>query len=883
MYKSIYSLYTLTASLIVLVAIVGINSCTSLNKKGKGTEIPVASLPKMKVGDSWEWKVIGGVYDCQGIVKFKSVVVSVNKRDASFVVESSCDRNKILEYFNSKYNREKVISLETGERILFSCILPPLLLDFPLFVGKRWEEQGECKSIAGFGVISIVSSYMVDKYETVTTDLGNYKAYKIVRLFSPSSRSRTHQTTYWYSPELKNIIKTDHKIDTKNSPLIQIRDIRGAEIISCKIPDFDSTSPVIEILSPEIELDTDFIEPSTKNLKGVVKDKHKIMWLKINGEEINLNRSGGFYYQIPSSIPNDVVELTASDAFGNIASRSIQFRKYFSANEKLEDNHLKQKLASLVKEKRELEERLKNESEVKEQLEASLAEREMAFKKQKAIVTSLYEKERQLKDKLFLLNQTNIESDDKKKEIEFLKRKSEEINNKLRKKQYETASSLNEAQKKLVKILETKSILEEDAENLRKKEVRLRNEVNNLKVMAEKTRQEAKNSKEELVLVRKREDQLNKQLEELKKRISRGMAPVVVISQPKKGVITTFPSISLHLIVVDDKAIEDIVVSVNGIPVNLDTKRGIKITGIKKDRLSNKIDIVEKIQLQYGQNTILVSAKDTEGMKTEEAVDVFREKEQGNIFGIVIGINEYQNTRNLKYAVNDALSFKSYLKDYIGIPEKNVFSLIDQEATRVRVQSLLGTQLKKKVGYDDTVIIFYAGHGGVETDPANPDGDGYEKYLLPHDADLSDLYSTSISMKEIKTIFQRIRSERLIFIADTCYSGASGGRTMLAGKTRATLSEKFFERVSKGKGRVIISSCSANEISKEDDNLKHGLFTFYMLKGLKGEADYDEDGIITVSELFGFVSQEVPKASGQDQHPVMKGEIKGELVIGYTK
>jgi uncharacterized caspase-like protein len=138
-------------------------------------------------------------------------------------------------------------------------------------------------------------------------------------------------------------------------------------------------------------------------------------------------------------------------------------------------------------------------------------------------------------------------------------------------------------------------------------------------------------------------------------------------------------------------------------------------------------------------------------------------------------------------------------------------------------------------------------------------------------------------MNDIRTIFTRIRAERLIFIADTCYSGASGGRSMVASKTRANLSDKFYERIAKGKGRVIISSCSANEVSKEDDNLQHGIFSYYMLEGLKGRTDQDGDGIITVSELFSYISRKVPQASGQDQHPVKKGETEGELVIGRVK
>jgi hypothetical protein len=361
------------------------------------------------------------------------------------------------------------------------------------------------------------------------------------------------------------------------------------------------------------------------------------------------------------------------------------------------------------------------------------------------------------------------------------------------------------------------------------------------------------------------------------------MAPVLVVSKPVHGAKIESPNTLLHFIAVDDKGIRHIDVSLNGNPITLEHKRGIKITAAGDESYSKKMDVWQKLQLQLGQNVIKISATDSDGLSQEELIHITRVKARGNIWAIVIGINQYKNTRNLKYAVNDARAFKDYLKEYVGIPDERIFYLADQDANKSRIESLLGTTIKRKASKDDTVIIFYAGHGAVEPDPSNLDGDGFEKYLLPHDADLQDLYSTSISMNDIRTIFTRIRADRLIFIADTCYSGASGGRTMTATKTRANLSDKFYERIARGKGRVIISSCSANEISKEDDNLQHGVFSYYMLEGLKGRADQDSDGIITVSELFSYISRKVPQASAQDQHPVKKGETEGELVIGPVK
>lgn len=533
-----------------------------------------------------------------------------------------------------------------------------------------------------------------------------------------------------------------------------------------------------------------------------------------------------------------------------------------------------------VMEKEALKKKLESEADIKRQLEESFEEHELAYNKQQKLIASLYEEERQLKSKVFQLEEAQKKSEEYRKKLEDLEHRAEEINRELRQTKDKPKAS---DKKELDRILQEKSKFQIEAKRLRAKELRLSEEVSVLKGRSKQAHIESEKAKEELAAMRKREIQLASQIDELKKRLNRGMAPVLVISRPKNGSKIESSTTMLHIIAVDDRGISDVNVSLNQKPIKLDTARGIKVVATKEDTISKKMDITERLQLEYGENIILVSVRDTDGVTTEEEITVIREKQRGKIWAAVIGINHYQNTRNLKYAVNDARAFKNYLTEYVGIPDEHIFFLIDESATRAKIQSLLGTKIRRKAGKEDTVIIFYAGHGGVETDPLDLDGDGFEKYLLPHDANLDDLYSTAIAMEEIKKIFQRLRAERLIFVADTCYSGASGGRTMLASKTRATLSERFFERISKGKGRVIISACSANEISKEDDSLQHGVFSYYLLKGLKGEADFDGDGIITVSELFGFLSKKVPEASGQDQHPVRKGETIGELVIGRIK
>ena len=149
-----------------------------------------------------------------------------------------------------------------------------------------------------------------------------------------------------------------------------------------------------------------------------------------------------------------------------------------------------------------------------------------------------------------------------------------------------------------------------------------------------------------------------------------------------------------------------------------------------------------------------------------------------NVWSLVVGINEYQNVRNLKYAVNDAEAFYNLLVEQNQIPQENVILLTDKKASLKNLRRALGTQLKKRAGKEDMVIIFFAGHGATEQDASSPDGDGLEKYLLPVDAELDDIYTSAIPMREISHIFRRIKSERIIFIADSCYSGpAEDGRS----------------------------------------------------------------------------------------------------------
>ena len=388
---------------------------------------------------------------------------------------------------------------------------------------------------------------------------------------------------------------------------------------------------------------------------------------------------------------------------------------------------------------------------------------------------------------------------------------------------------------------------------------------------------------------REKSAQLSQELEEkaqrekeLMSRIGEGakVPPFVIVTAPESGRKLEVDSVRITGAVEDDRGIVNLEILVNGRSTPASDTRGLKTATGDVPRRSN---FDRYVPLTRGENRIKVRVTDTDGLITEKIISVHYTPSRRNVWAVVVGINDYPQLPKLKYAVNDARAFQRLLLEKNLVPAENITMLLNEQATLRKLRSALGTGLKGAADAEDMVIIFYAGHGAAERDAMSLDGDGLEKYLLTFDTDPADLFSTALPMRDLALIFNRIRSERLIFIADACYSGASGGRTVSLRGMRANIADTFLDRVAAGRGKVIISASAANEVSVEQDELKHGVFTYYLLEGLRGPADTDGDGLVTVDEAYRYVSDRVPRATRQEQHPVKKGTVEGSLVLSITR
>ena len=328
--------------------------------------------------------------------------------------------------------------------------------------------------------------------------------------------------------------------------------------------------------------------------------------------------------------------------------------------------------------------------------------------------------------------------------------------------------------------------------------------------------------------------------ERMSKIAAEGKAPpLLLITSPEDGLQVEVGSVRLSGAAEGKQGLKRLDVFLNGRHLEASAERGLRQVGSTAPR---RLNFDRKISLEEGSNHLRVVATDTDDLVSEKSLFVHYHPKRRNVWAVVVGINDYPRLPKLKYAVNDAEAFYRLLVEDNRVPAENVTLLVNAQATLVNLRSTLGTRLKNAARENDMVIIFFAGHGATEADASSPDGDGLEKYLLPFDADPKDLYASALPMREIAHIFQRIRSERLIFLVDACYSGASGGRTISAPGFRANLTDAFLDRVAGGRGTIILSASAANEVSVEKEEFGHGVFTYFLLQGLEGVADVDKDG-----------------------------------------
>ena len=290
------------------------------------------------------------------------------------------------------------------------------------------------------------------------------------------------------------------------------------------------------------------------------------------------------------------------------------------------------------------------------------------------------------------------------------------------------------------------------------------------------------------------------------------------------------------------------------------------------DVLRNAYQIKQEYRAKT-QNTETTTAKKSSASTPKSDIDVLPSinvKENRNSYAVVIGIENYrQKLPHADFATADARIVTEYLTKVMGYPEKNVVTLTNENATKGDFEKYFEKWLSNNVEKDSTVFVYYSGHGA----PNTKTGDAY---LVPYDGDPSFIAETGYSLKRMYDALGKLQAKEIIVALDSCFSGA-GGRSVIA-KGARPLVMNLQGNMALSRNITVLSASSGEQISSTYDEKGHGLFTYFLLKGIKNEDVIKQDGSIKMDDLFGYIKPQVERIArkqfNNEQTPQLIGAKK---------
>ncbi len=243
-------------------------------------------------------------------------------------------------------------------------------------------------------------------------------------------------------------------------------------------------------------------------------------------------------------------------------------------------------------------------------------------------------------------------------------------------------------------------------------------------------------------------------------------------------------------------------------------------------------------------------------------------------YALVVGIANYRNltaAQQLQFPERDAESIYSILISTEGgnFRAENVHKLIGAKATLAGLRHELEDWLPAVTKDDDRVLIYFAGHGFVY---------GGKAYLAPYDIDLKNIAATGYPMDTLgRDMGVKIKGKWKVLLTDSCHSGAINpdADVQLINGTLGNLNKSLFS--------LTASRDRERSFESKDWGGGHGIFTYYVVKGLEGAADESGDGIVTADELAEYVHSNVREATKGQQNPTSdRGSFDSNMLLSYV-
>ena len=345
-----------------------------------------------------------------------------------------------------------------------------------------------------------------------------------------------------------------------------------------------------------------------------------------------------------------------------------------------------------------------------------------------------------------------------------------------------------------------------------------------------------------------------------------------VVDQDRKAPTITIASASsdgprgiISGVVTDRSGVAEITVNDNKIVFNADGGFSYA-TYVPHEGLDISIRAVDIKGLSTTETIRLERTKRTQQASQLAAVNPLagpNQERSRNRVALIIGLEKYAVSQPAEFASRDAEVFADYAREKLGVPAGNVKLLKDSRASERGILRALKVWLPTVVRPDETdLYVFYAGHG-------MPTADGSSAYLVPHDGDVQLLEDTAISRTRFFNEIEKARPRSATFFFDNCYSGATRSEELLLASRPLGIK---VQETDVPDNYLVFTAGESNQTAGVLDEVKHGRFSYFVFKGLEGEADANSDGKISAGELHEYVRESVGRFSAGAQTPTMLGD-----------
>jgi tetratricopeptide (TPR) repeat protein len=256
---------------------------------------------------------------------------------------------------------------------------------------------------------------------------------------------------------------------------------------------------------------------------------------------------------------------------------------------------------------------------------------------------------------------------------------------------------------------------------------------------------------------------------------------------------------------------------------------------------------------------------------------------EGQTYALLIGISSFKDPRisPLNFAHRDAMDLAAMLQSPRGggVPKDNILLLTNEEATTDKIREAIETHLKVKATKNDTVMLFIASHGA--TIPVNEREKGF---IITYNTTSEEPATSGIPMDDVRKLFEEelANVRRLYLYLDVCHAGRVGQifpkPAVINKTTEKTLVANEVEMFG-------MLAAQNNQVAMESVIYGggHGAFTYFLLRALNGDADFNKDNRVTMDEMAQFVQDKVNESTANHQLPKVVGDIDPMRVLAFAQ